>query len=147
MKEVDACRLWVQRDFSMIPTTLLEKAYERDYYDEIQILAPTFDDFKKEYREDNGCEQECDECCDECLEIYEQYNPKIPMWGWVFSPDDPCDQKWIRKHADKVAECGFIVYETDEIGVYLGVDGAGYDFYESHWLPLYRARGLKWHDE
>lgn len=27
-----------------------------------------------------------------------------------------------------------------------GIDGAGYNFYEAHWLPLYNARGLQWHD-
>jgi len=145
-KELEMCHLWVERDFSNIPTDLIEKAYKDSYYDEIEILAPTFEDFKKEYREENQCEVECDECIDEtCLEAYEEENPKIPMWGWVFVPNDPCDQEWIRGHADKVAECGFIVYETDEIGVYLGVNGAGYDFYEAHWLPLYRARGLRWH--
>lgn len=24
---------------------------------------------------------------------------------------------------------------------------SGYDFYEAHWIPLYEARGLKWHKE
>lgn len=28
-----------------------------------------------------------------------------------------------------------------------GIDGAGYDFYEAHWEPLYKARGLHWHSE
>ena len=22
----------------------------------------------------------------------------------------------------------------------------GYDFYENHWIPLYKARGLQWHE-
>lgn len=25
--------------------------------------------------------------------------------------------------------------------------GAGYSFYTEHWIPLYKARGLKWHDK
>lgn len=28
----------------------------------------------------------------------------------------------------------------------IGIDGAGYDFYEAHWIPLYEARGLHWHE-
>jgi len=150
MNEKEACELWVRRDFSMIPVSLIEKAYRDDYYDEIEILAPTLEDYREEYKKDNDdCVSDCDECGwdDECLISYQENNPRISMWGWVFVPDDPCDQEWIREHASIVAECGFIVYETDEIGVYLGVNGAGYDFYEAHWLPLYRARGLKWHDE
>ena len=64
--------------------------------------------------------------------------PAFPMWGYVFVPDDPFLSDLIKKNAKKVyKKTGFIVYETDEIGVYLGVDGAGYDFYEAHWLPLY----------
>jgi len=148
MKEIEACRLWVERDFSMIPTALLERAYGGNFYEDIKILAPTLDDFRKEFREDVQCQHSCEECPDEeCIDVYEDEVPKIPMWGWVFVPNDPRDQRWIKSHAKEVAECGFIVYETDEIGVYLGINGAGYDFFEHHWLPLYRARGLKWHDE
>ena len=30
-------------------------------------------------------------------------------------------------------------------GYFFGIDGAGYSFYEEHWIPLYKARGLQWH--
>lgn len=36
-------------------------------------------------------------------------------------------------------------FETDDGDVLLGINGAGYDFYESHWIPLYHALGLEWH--
>ena len=39
------------------------------------------------------------------------------------------------------------MYESGEFGYFFGIDGAGYDFYECHWIPLYKARGLQWHDE
>ena len=85
-------------------------------YEWVEILAPTFEDYKERYRGEHQCEIECDECTDEvCRDAYEEWYPKIPMWGWVFAPNDPCDREWIVKHADKVADCGFIVYETDEI--------------------------------
>ena len=32
-------------------------------------------------------------------------------------------------------------------GYFFGIDGAGYSFYEEHWIPLYKARGLQWHKE
>ena len=145
-RELEMCHKWVERDFSNIPVALIEKAYKDDWYDAIEILAPTFEDYKERYREEHQCEIECDECTDEvCRDAYEEWYPKIPMWGWVFAPNNIFDREWIKENADKAAECGFIVYETDEIGVYLGVNGAGYDFYEAHWLPLYRARGLRWH--
>lgn len=47
-----------------------------------------------------------------------------------------------------MADCGFRIYESDDFGGYIfGIDGAGYDFYDAHWIPLYKARGLRWHKE
>ena len=45
-----------------------------------------------------------------------------------------------------MANCGFRIYESEDYGYIFGIDGAGYDFYEAHWIPLYKAIGLKWHD-
>lgn len=46
-----------------------------------------------------------------------------------------------------MSEYGFRIFESGEFGYWFGIDGAGYDFYKSHWIPLYKKRGLKWHDE
>lgn len=71
----------------------------------------------------------------------------LPMWGWMWTLEN-IDEEWVRENLYKVSECGFRVYEDNETGdIYLGIDGAGYDFYEQHWLPLYEARGLQWHDD
>ena len=70
------------------------------------------------------------------------------MWGtmWTFSED--LDEDWVRENLDKVAKCGFRIYEDYKTGdIYIGIDGAGYNFYEAHWIPLYEARGLKWHSD
>lgn len=48
---------------------------------------------------------------------------------------------FIRENLQKVADCGFRIYEHDDYGIYLGIDGGGYDFYEAHWIPLYKAAG------
>jgi len=154
-KVLEACRLWVERDFSLIPTSLIEKAYfgENKCGDEITILAPSFENFKAEYMKENclveGYEGDpCSVCRTEyCQEAYYESVSKIPMWGYVFVPENSLDREWIKNNAEKVAKLGFIVYETDEIGVYLGINGAGYDFYEHHWVPLYLERGLKWHEK
>ena len=44
-----------------------------------------------------------------------------------------------------MANCGFRIYEIDE-GIIFGIDGAGYSFYDEDWIPLYKARGLQWHE-
>lgn len=118
MDMLEACRRWVEENFSLIPVNLLIKAYKNSP-DDIEILAPESEDV-----------------------------PLFPAWGYVFVPENPLDIEWFYKNYREVSEkCGFIVYETNEIGLYLGIDGAGYDFYQFHWLPLYKLRGLKWHDE
>lgn len=69
----------------------------------------------------------------------------FPMWGTMWQFSDSCDDRWLENHLDEMANCGFRIYESDEFGYFFGIDGAGYDFYEAHWIPLYSKRGLLWH--
>jgi hypothetical protein len=55
----------------------------------------------------------------------------------MFHPECLLDEEWITDNIEKVEECGFLVYYSEETGILLGVDGAGYDFYSNHWIPLY----------
>lgn len=73
----------------------------------------------------------------------------LPMWGTMWSFGDSCDDWWLEEGdgVQKMSECGFRVYEHEEFGWFFGIDGAGYDFYEAHWIPLYKARGLQWHNK
>lgn len=73
----------------------------------------------------------------------------LPMWGTLWAFSDSCDDYWIEEldGLQAMANCGFRIYEQEDYTYIFGIDGAGYDFYEAHWLPLYEARGLKWHKE
>jgi len=44
-----------------------------------------------------------------------------------------------------VGSTGILAHEVDGF-LLLGINGAGYGFYESHWEPLYQALGYKWHE-
>ena len=112
----EAVKLWVTRDFSNIPTSLILKAYRDDPY-ELELLSSDF----PVYAYPSG-------------------------WGWLFHPDDSIDEKWIEDNIKEVEKCGFLVYTSEETGILLGIDGAGYCFYDQHWIPLYKARGLQWHE-
>jgi len=122
MTKEEACEFWIEKHFSYIPTELLMKAYEPE---EIEILAPD----PKEIR---------------C--------PAFPSHSWVLVPNLPEDEIWIRENAQEIYEkTGLIVYETAELGLYLGVDpdpeNLPADFYDEYWLKLYDLRELDWHCE
>lgn len=71
----------------------------------------------------------------------------FPMWGTVWTFNDSADEWWAENHIDVMQECGFRVYDQEDFGIIFGIDGAGYNFYEAHWVPLYKARGLQWHEQ
>ncbi len=73
--------------------------------------------------------------------------PLLPMWGTMWQTTSFLSY-WIEENMEKVASLGFQIYECDDLdGYILGIDGAGYDFYEDHWIPLYDAQGLEWHNQ
>ena len=81
-----------------------------------------------------------------------------PMWGTMFMVNDSVDKRNILalQHTNQDKDSQFYGYqEIADIGLYvfmidgeivLGIDGAGYDFFESHWTPLYDLLGYNWHD-
>lgn len=72
----------------------------------------------------------------------------VPMWDTAFAPSDVFVERWIDEHREEVAELGFTIIENAEKGLLLlGIDGAGCDFYDMYWEPLYDAIGMQWHDE
>lgn len=76
----------------------------------------------------------------------------LPIWGTLWSFGDSIDNAWLDNEylgngLQAMADLGFRIYEQEDYEYIFGIDGAGYDFYEAYWIPLYKARGLKWHDE
>lgn len=73
----------------------------------------------------------------------------LPMWGTMWSFGDSADDSWLEEEdgLELMAECGFRIYEQEDFGYLFGIDGAGYSFMDEHWIPLYKARGLRWHRE
>lgn len=70
----------------------------------------------------------------------------LPMWNTLWEITNSSDVSWVMKNLEVVAKCGFRIYEdTNNRSILLGIDSGGYDFYKAHWIPLYEARGLMWH--
>ncbi len=158
----EATQKWVD-SFNAIPQSLIIKAYQ-DNIDDIQEITPiivgdnVWSNGFQETVEVTGYDSENDTyeitCSDGTIEcnmnkydLYLEHDSWLPMWGWMWTFGDDLDSEWAYEHLQDMADCGFRIYECDELGLVFGIDGAGYDFYESHWIPLYKARGLQWHDE
>jgi hypothetical protein len=155
-----ACEKWVN-GLNAIPYSLIEKAY-KDNADDLIELTPikvgdrvwsneyqgTYDvisinrDEEKVVIDVDGEEHETD-----IYDVALENDSWLPMWGWMWMFEERLDEDWARDNLDKMAECGFRVFDDEETGdIYIGIDGAGYDFYSQHWIPLYEARGLQWHN-
>jgi len=66
-------------------------------------------------------------------------------WGTQFLPGNFVRDKIEDIGIEKVEEkTGFTIQEIDD-HMFLGIDGAGYDFYSNHWEKLYDLLDLKWH--
>lgn len=163
-----ACEDWV-RTFNAIDTRMLADVNAaHDYNDIREITLPSkydrvyvFD--KGEYGEIVDVKNEkyyveLDDD-DETLELngddfeLADYG-ELPMWGTMWSFENIIDDDWLSgEFVDEgkpsglraLSDCGFRIYESEEYGYFFGIDGAGYDFFSEHWIPLYKARGLEWH--
>lgn len=126
MKKSDAAHEFVKRDFSTIPQALIFRD-DCDLYDEFDFYG------KRDEWEDES----------------EKFGPVgVPMWGWVFLVTDSSVERRILADKDAVCDLGFTIIEDYENGyIMLGIDAAGFSFYDAFWEPLYDLMGLHWHDE
>lgn len=70
----------------------------------------------------------------------EYYDGQLPMWGTMWSFDDAYLNNWLdRKGIEIMSKLGFRIFKSRDFGYFFGIDGAGYDFYSEHWVPLYKA--------
>lgn len=164
----DAAREWVN-GFNAIPQGMIEQLM-RDNPDEWQeVTAPAVGDRvyvydtkpagSKEHggeiivknRETGGFTIRLDDGAEIIADdtgFSVEYCESLPMWGTMWSFGDVCDNWWLDtgEGISIMSNCGFRIYEHDYWGYFFGIDGAGYSFMEAHFLPLYKARGLQWHD-
>ena len=68
-----------------------------------------------------------------------------PMWNTWFVPNGFV-WHWCHEHLREVAECGFTLIMHDDEFYALAVDGCGYSFRDTHFMRLYDAMGIRWHE-
>lgn len=171
----EATERWVN-EFSRFPHDMIEKlmSFDMDSWREVTVPA-TGDNISIWNLPDEDAEGNMLDTIDDSGEIIEYVEGKdlylvrlndgskvllaeddfevkqyelLPMWGWMWQFDDSADYYWLEEldGVRAMSECGFRVYKHEEWGYFFGIDGCGYDFYEVHWIPLYKNRGLQWHD-
>ena len=121
-----------------------DRVYIYDTEESGEIESYDFDEKKYTVETDDGTIRKVS-----LNELDREIDYALPMWEtmWSFKARGV---DYFLKYEDgirKMSECGFRIYENEEFGYFFGIDGAGYDFYEAHWEPLYDAIGLKWHKE
>ncbi len=57
-------------------------------------------------------------------------------WRTMFHPRDDELADFIRSHPDMIAKFGFLVYDSKDLGLLLGMDESGYVFYAEVWERL-----------
>ena len=164
----EACQEWVERDMNQVPMSVVEKLQmQSDYIDIIEITPPSRGDrisiWSGDYDGEHGeivrhvdgdeytVQLDNDEYPDPVTvssdEFDMEYDGGLPMWSTMWAFKDRCDIVWLGNNLQAVADCGFRIYESEDYEYLIGIDGAGYSFYDEHWIPLYKARGLHWHKE
>ena len=122
--------------------------YDKTYEQKQKIVNEYFNEFPPENEITSLIESELDDIIDDedfkewllQQDVWESYksdrdNDNEPTWGTVFEFNSPVSEDFILKPALKN---GFIVIEESEhFNICLGFSGGGYDFYESHWVPLW----------
>ena len=143
----------IDHDFNDVRLENLNKTYP-DWYEYIVMTEPRMEDLKDyfgEYKlsdkefEEKHTESEIDDAKTELRDQQQEI-----MWGTLFEAKDQFLADKILENSDAIInDAGFRIIDIsrrDEdgaygTGVFLGVNGAGYDFYEQHWVPLYRIFG------
>jgi hypothetical protein len=153
----------LNREFSFIPLDMVEKyadgnlfehivpvafsrmledfdpsdLFESDLFEEYEETGETVD--REAWAEDESFVEWLEENYnDDVREAYEEYDNNYPMWGTVFVANDNWLSDKIEKEAEKVQACGFgVINSFKNMNAALFVAGAGYDFYEAHWIPFF----------
>lgn len=127
MTKEEAVGNWV-RGFNAVPTRMIGKLWELEPEDWQEVTCAEGDS-----AEESTCAEEAE---------------PLPMWGTMWSFEDKADDHWLENGGLKLmSQSGFRIYRSEEFGYFFGIDGAGYNFYDAHWTPLYEARGMRWHDD
>ena len=144
-KNLDTVKFRINRDFNDIRLDNVQKIFPY-WFENTLTVEPTYQDLGDSgYIPKDMNKNEIDEAKNELMDQQREV-----IWSTLFEAKDNTIKDWILENSDKIIkEAGFTIIDLSienegeyETGVFLGVNGAGYDFYEAHWIPLYKIFGV-----
>ena len=144
-KNLDTVKFRISGDFNDIRLDNVQKIFP-NWFENALTVEPTNQNLHDSgYIPKDMTENEIDEAKNELMDQQREI-----MWSTLFEAKDNTIKDWILENYEKIiSEAGFTIIDLSrenegeyETGVFLGVNGAGYDFYEAHWIPLYKIFGV-----
>ena len=144
-KNLDTVKFRISGDFNDIRLDNVQKIFP-NWFENALTVEPTNQALKDSgYYPTMMTENQIDEAKNELMDQQREI-----MWSTLFEAKDNTIKDWILENHEKIiSEAGFTIIDLSrenegeyETGVFLGVNGAGYDFYEAHWIPLYKIFGV-----
>jgi len=143
--DLDIVKSRISSDFNDIRLENLQKVFPY-WFENTLTVEVTDEDIQNEgYEVEDMDENQIDDARSEI-----ENQQREVMWGTLFEAKDNTIKDWILDDYEKIiTEAGFTIIDLSrenegeyETGVFLGVNGAGYDFYDQHWIPLYKIFGV-----
>ena len=138
-------------DFNNIQLDVVEKYYDNVLFE--YIRTPSFKVLCDEWLDDsngdfhfkkrtpavyNWLEQNHES------EIFDSFHEgeHYPMWSTLFEAKDSFLSEKLEEMVDELYEIGIgVINSKDSLNTMLFISGAGYDFYQAHWIPMYQLLG------
>ena len=142
--DLDLVKRRVNEDFNDIRLENVQKIFP-NWFEDTLTVEPTDEEVLDNYNKKSMSEDELFEAKMEMMDTQREV-----MWGTLFEAKSSYISDAILEASDEIiTQAGFTIIDLSrenegefETGVFLGVNGMGYDFYDAHWIPLYKIFGL-----
>ena len=144
MTNLDIVKMRVNEDFNDIRLENVQRIFP-NWYEETLTVEPTDKEVLYNYNKKSMTEDELEDAKMEMMDTQREV-----MWGTLFEAKNKFVAEDIIDNSDAIiSDAGFTIIDLSrenegeyETGVFLGVNGMGYDFFDSHWIPLYKILGV-----
>ena len=144
MTNLDIVKMRVNEDFNDIRLENLQRIFP-NWYEETLTVEPTDKEVLYNYNKKSMTEDELEDAKMEMMDTQREV-----MWGTLFEAKNKFVAEDIIDNADAIiSDAGFTIIDLSrenegefQTGVFLGVNGMGYDFFDAHWIPLYKILGV-----